>query len=147
MHEQDDHEKLTTLTNPPTAPALQSLRERFLRFIHGDTLMNLRLATKWWDAVVDALLADCVKIGVMIVHDGKDISSDVAEAREERRALAYEVILLLNITKVGDYACYFVKFLVVVDIPEGIESIGENAFRCCFDLTTVSLPTTLTLIC
>ncbi|GMH67236.1 hypothetical protein TrLO_g1400 [Triparma laevis f. longispina] len=102
---------------------MQSLRERFLRFVRGDTLMNLRLATKWWDAVVDALLVDCMKIGVMIVHDGKDISSGVAEAREERRAIAYEVVLLLNITKVGDYACYFVKFLVVVDIPEGIESI------------------------
>ncbi|GMI12332.1 hypothetical protein TrLO_g13336 [Triparma laevis f. longispina] len=30
---------------------------------------------------------------------------------------------------------------------QGQGPIGENAFRCCFDFTTVSFPTTLTLIC
>ncbi|GMH78712.1 hypothetical protein TrLO_g1456 [Triparma laevis f. longispina] len=36
--------------------------------------------------------------------------------------------------------------LVIVDIPEGIESIGRSAFHYCRSLTTVSFPTMLTSI-
>ncbi|GMH73845.1 hypothetical protein TL16_g06300 [Triparma laevis f. inornata] len=57
--------------------------------------------------------------------------------------LTMRVIFLLNITKVGENACAFAENLVVVDIPEGIQSIGWCAFHYCISLTTVSFPTTL----
>ena len=91
-------------------------------------MMTLRLATKAWKAVADAFIDERVKSGAMIVHGGKDISFKVVIARKERRKLATRVIFLINITKVGERACKFAISLVVVDIPEGIERIGEHAF-------------------
>ena len=56
------------------------------------------------------------------------------------------VIFLLDITKVGECACKWAANLVLVDIPEGIEIIGDGALEHCSSLTTVSFPTTLTPI-
>ena len=53
------------------------------------------------------------------------------------------MIFLLNITRVGGSACEKAVNLVVVDTPEGVESIGYTAFMQCSSLTTVSFPTTL----
>ncbi|GMI07656.1 hypothetical protein TrLO_g13220 [Triparma laevis f. longispina] len=101
--------------------------------------MRLKLATKAWKATADALINEGVKSGEIMIHDGKDIS----EARGERRKLAMRVVLLLNVTKVGKFGCFYAANLVVVDIPEGIKSIGHAAFCSCHSLTTVSFPTTL----
>ena len=64
----------------------------------------------------------------------------------ERHGLATRVIFILDFTRIGQYACYYAVNLVVVDIPEGVKSIGDDAFFCCSSLTTVSFPTTLTSI-
>ncbi|GMH59308.1 hypothetical protein TrLO_g1566 [Triparma laevis f. longispina] len=81
--------------------------------------MSLRCATKGWNAAADALIDERVESGAMIVYNGKNISN---------RSLALRVIFLLNITKVRDYACYYAANLaVVVNIPEGVESIGKEA--------------------
>ena len=122
------------------------LRRYFVEFVPVDALMALRLATKGWNAAADALIDEGVRSGELIVHDGKDISYDEAYAREERCALATRAIFLLNITKVGKWACRWADNLVVVDIPEGVESIGFQAFWGCSSLTTVSFPRTLTSI-
>ncbi|GMH52502.1 hypothetical protein TL16_g01243 [Triparma laevis f. inornata] len=112
--------------------------------VQGDTLMTLRMATKVWRRVVDAFIDERVASGAMIVHDGKDIRFGSVLAREERRELVTLVIFLLNIKKVGEQECMWATNLVVVDIPEGVQSISRAAFFRCYSLTTVSFPTTLT---
>ena len=146
-------ESLTILTTVSTAPATsdQSMhtpefRIHFVEFVHVQTLMAFRVATKGWNAAADAQIDEGVRSGDLMVHGGKDISWRWQYPREERRKLVTRVIFLLNITKVGDYACAYAINLVVVDIPEGVGSIGLRAFKDCTSLTKVSFPTTLTSI-
>ncbi|GMH53560.1 hypothetical protein TL16_g01478 [Triparma laevis f. inornata] len=121
-------------------------RRLLVPFLPNDTLMAIRLVSKPWSRVADGFISDGVESGAMIVHDGNDISFDEAFARKERRCLVTRVISLLNIMKVGKCACFLATNLVVVDIPKGIESIGNEAFQGCSSLTTVSFPRTLTSI-
>ena len=86
---------------------------------------------------------ESVESGSMIVHSGNDLKFSIHWG--ERRERVMWVIFLLNITKVGDHACSGAN-IIVVDIPEGVESIGWNAFYYCCSLTTVSFPTTLIAI-
>ncbi|GMH65068.1 hypothetical protein TrST_g3423 [Triparma strigata] len=51
-----------------------------------------------------------------------------------------KVVFLLNITKVGVYACYYAFNLVVVDIPEGITIIGRSSFSGCSSLKDIKFP-------
>ncbi|GMH59993.1 hypothetical protein TrST_g7679 [Triparma strigata] len=57
-----------------------------------------------------------------------------------------KVVFLLIITKVRDYACYYASNLVVVDIPEGITSIGISSFGGCWSLKEIKFPKSLTSI-
>ena len=66
---------------------------------------------------------------------------------------ATKVVFLLNVTKVGDYACcardracMYASILVVVDIPEGITSIGYRSFSRCSSLKEIKFPKSLTSI-
>ncbi|GMH71655.1 hypothetical protein TL16_g05711 [Triparma laevis f. inornata] len=106
-------------------------RRHFVDFVPVDALMALRLATKGWNAAVDALIDEGVESGTMIVHGGKDISFYAAEAHYARRKLPKRVVFHLNVTKIGANACYCAINLVIVDILEGVHSIGVNAFRRC----------------
>ncbi|GMI18724.1 hypothetical protein TrLO_g4591 [Triparma laevis f. longispina] len=54
-----------------------------------------------------------------------------------------QVIFLLNIIKVGNFTYTYAVNLVVVDIPEGITSIGFAAFFACRNLAAVSFPKTI----
>ncbi|GMH77407.1 hypothetical protein TL16_g07396 [Triparma laevis f. inornata] len=146
-------ENLTTSTTVSTAPAATDqfmhtpeFRRYFVEFVMGDTLMNLRLATKGWKAAADAFIDEGVKSSAMIVHDGEDINWGAANARKKMRKLVTRVVFLLNVMKVVERECKLAVNLVVVDIPEGVESIGRGAFWNCYSLTTVSFPTTLTWI-
>ncbi|GMI01861.1 hypothetical protein TrLO_g3159 [Triparma laevis f. longispina] len=143
----------TTLTTVSTVPAATDqfmhtpeFRRHFVDFVPVDTLMALRLATKGGNTVADVLIYEGVSSGLLMVHDGKNISDNAAEALKGGGALATRVVFLLNITKVGENACYDAINLIVVDIPEGVESIGKEDFCACFSLTTVHFPTTLTSI-
>lgn len=51
----------------------------------------------------------------------------VATAREH----ITKVFLLLNITQIGKSTCRYAANLIVVDIPEGVEYIGDFAFYGC----------------
>ena len=102
----------TTLTTVSAAPAATDqfihtpeFRRHFVEFIHVQTLMALRVVTKGWNVAADALIDEGVASGVMMVHDGKDISWKVVRPRLERRKLLTRVIFLLNITQVGGLAC------------------------------------------
>ncbi|GMH60372.1 hypothetical protein TrLO_g3812 [Triparma laevis f. longispina] len=78
----------------------------------------------------------------------KDPSWDVGGGLEyvkAKREPVKRVIFLLNIMTVGDGACCYTS-LFVVDIPEGVERISDNAFYACRSLTTISFSTTLTSI-
>ncbi|GMH52609.1 hypothetical protein TrLO_g10370 [Triparma laevis f. longispina] len=121
-------------------------RRHFVEFVHVQTLMTPRSTTKGWKAAAEEVIDEGVRSGELLVHDGRDISWNLAEARRERRKLVTRAIFFLNVTKVGDYACSPAVNLVVVDIPDGIVSISRAAFGRCRSLTTVSFPTTFTSI-
>ena len=118
---------------------------RFLFVLNAplDTLMKMRLLCKDWRRVVDKFVDEKVDSGEMIAHGGNDISYMEADAQRERRSLVTQVVFLLDITKVGGRTCCWAAHLDVVEIPEGVESIGDMAFSGCSSLTTVSFPTTL----
>ncbi|GMH72157.1 hypothetical protein TL16_g05843 [Triparma laevis f. inornata] len=146
-------ENSTNSTTVSTVPATTDqfmftpeFRRHFVEFVPGDTLMTLRLATKGWKVAAEAFIDEGVRRDVIIVHDGNDLHWKVAKARHERRMLVTRVIFLLNITQIGERACTWASNLVVVEIPEGIESIGERAFNGCRNLTAVFFLTTLTSI-
>ncbi|GMH75115.1 hypothetical protein TrLO_g12824 [Triparma laevis f. longispina] len=122
-------ESLSTLTTVPTVPTTTdqfiftpAFRRHFFKYVPGDTLMRLRLATKGWKAAADVFIDEGMRRGPIIVHGGNDISIYATNDRKESLELVTRVLFLLNVTKVGEYACYAFN-LVVVDIPEGIESI------------------------
>ncbi|GMH77504.1 hypothetical protein TL16_g07431 [Triparma laevis f. inornata] len=146
-------QNLTTSTAVSTVPATTDqfahtpeFRRHFVEFVHVHTLMALRVVTKGWNAAAGSLIDEGVESGELLVHDGKDITMNYGDPREERLKLITQVIFLLNITKIGTYACCDAINLIVVDIPEGMRSIGEYAFGSCTSLTTLSFPTTLTPI-
>ncbi|GMH76192.1 hypothetical protein TrLO_g4025, partial [Triparma laevis f. longispina] len=121
-------------------------RRHFVEFVPVDALMALRLATKGWNAAADALIDEGVRSGELMVHDGRDRIARLSVAQAERRKLVTRVVLILNITKVGDRAYWWAVNLIVVDIPEGVESIGQSTFAECKSLITVCFSTTLALI-
>ena len=83
--------------------------------------------------------------GEIIVHGGNDVSFGEAYsgARKERMEQVTKVVFLLNTTTVGDHACYKASILVVVDIPEGITSIGRSSFAYCSSLKVIKFPKSL----
>jgi len=97
-------------------------RRLLVGLVMGDTLMTLRLATKAWKAVVEEVIDQGVESGAIMVHDGKDISYQVAVAREERLKLATRVLFLLNITKVGVRACSYSINLVLLISPMALRA-------------------------
>ncbi|GMH87206.1 hypothetical protein TL16_g10782 [Triparma laevis f. inornata] len=153
----------STLTTVSTAPAAtdqfmftDDFKRLLVGLVQGDTLM-----TKAWKRVVDAFIDEGVKSGAMIVHGGADCVFEpefgkdeegqkeyeewmraFGDSQRERRRLVMRVIFLLNITKVGENACTLAANLIVLDIPEGVQSISRHAFSYCYSLTTVSFPKT-----
>ncbi|GMH92447.1 hypothetical protein TrST_g1898 [Triparma strigata] len=122
-------------------------RRLFVGFVMVDTLVTMRWLDKKWHKVVEKKLTELEDepYGEIIVHGGNDISSNEAEsdAREERMGQVTKVVFLLNITKVGVYACYKASVLVVVDIPEGITIIGDYSFWGCSSLKEIKFPKSL----
>lgn len=57
-----------------------------------------------------------------------------------------EVVIPDGVTQIAPKA-FFVSDVTDVTIPEGVKSIGNNAFALCESLTTVHLPQSLTHIC
>ncbi|GMH97859.1 hypothetical protein TrST_g11249 [Triparma strigata] len=125
-------------------------RRLFVGFVMVDTLVAMRWLDRKWHKVVEKKLTEFEDepFGGLIVHGGNDISGDVAYgvARKERMKQVTKVVFLLNITKVGDRACYDANNLVVVDIPEGITVIGDWSFMCCSSLKEIKFPKSLTSI-
>ncbi|GMH82032.1 hypothetical protein TrST_g3246 [Triparma strigata] len=131
-------------TGAPSFFDTDDFRWSFSRIVTPDLLMKTRMLSKAWLRVTDNFIDERVESGVMIVVGGNDMSVDrngwsvdEANALKERRSLVAQVVFLLKITKVGDHACLFSVNLVVVEIPEGVESISQGAFACCSSLTTV----------
>ncbi|GMH67472.1 hypothetical protein TrST_g2082 [Triparma strigata] len=126
-------------------------RRLFVGFVMVDTLVAMRWLDRKWHKVVEKKLIELEEnepFGEIIVHGGNDINSDEADsdARKERMKEATKVVFLLNITKVGDRVCAHASILVVVDIPEGITSIGYYSFYDCSSLKDIKFPKSLTSI-
>ncbi|GMH60753.1 hypothetical protein TL16_g03117 [Triparma laevis f. inornata] len=141
--------KIASTTLPPPVDNFMATND-FLRYLSQfipvqDLLRTFRLVCKQWRDVAEEIIGQDVESGELMIHDGKDVMARY-EVLQERRKLVTRVVFLLNITKVGRFACIFAANLVVVDIPEGVDSIDDNAFEYCSSLTNVSFPTKLTSI-
>jgi hypothetical protein len=112
-------------------------------YIDPVSLWSLRSVDKAWQVVVDRRIDGLVGGGSLIVHEGNDISVDKAIALRERRMNVTDVVFLLNITTIGEYACLYCVSLVTVVAPEGVESIGNFAFFNCTSLLNVTFPKSL----
>ncbi|GMH96059.1 hypothetical protein TrST_g925 [Triparma strigata] len=125
-------------------------RRLFVGFVMVDTLVAMRWLDRKWHKVVDKKLNELENepFGDIIVHGGNDVSLDEANyaMRMERMKQVTKVIFLLNITNVGDRACYRASILIVVEIPEGITSIGDGSFASCRSLKEIKFPKSLTSI-
>ncbi|GMH86201.1 hypothetical protein TL16_g10468 [Triparma laevis f. inornata] len=139
----------STLTTVSTVPApvddfMHTLEFKIscIPFVHEQSLTALRILNKEWNGVADVLIDEGVKSCTMMVHDGMNIICGLAYARNDERKLVTRVVFLLNITKVRQCACWAAN-LVVVDIPEGVERIGDCAFYLCESLTNVYFATAL----
>lgn len=56
------------------------------------------------------------------------------------------IILLSNLTSIGDYAFYGCNSLTSIEIPEGVTSIGISAFDGCSSLSEITIPQSVTTI-
>ncbi|GMH92351.1 hypothetical protein TrVE_jg2605 [Triparma verrucosa] len=125
-------------------------RRLFVDFATVDTLVAMRWLDRKWHKVVEKELNELENepFDEFIVVGGNDISWEEADsdARVQRMEQVTKVIFLLNITKVGDRACFEASNLVVVDIPEGITSIGGHSFNGCSSLKDIKFPKALTNI-
>lgn len=83
-----------------------------------------------------------------LIVDGKNISREEADspAHIQNRSKVTQVLFLLNITQVGSRACDMSINLLHVEIPEGVQEIGEGAFYSCENMLTISFPSTLRII-
>ncbi|GMH95798.1 hypothetical protein TrVE_jg12760 [Triparma verrucosa] len=125
-------------------------RRLFVGFVMADTLVAMRWLERKWHKVVEKKLIELEDepFGEIIVHGGNDISADEATSavRHERMPQVTKIVFLLNITKVGDFACSWASNLVVVDIPEGITIIGGYSFNSCSSLKEIKFPKSLVSI-
>ncbi|GMI15258.1 hypothetical protein TrVE_jg260 [Triparma verrucosa] len=110
----------------------------------------MRWLDRKWHKVVEKKLTEFEDepFGEIIVHGGNDVSDDEAysAARKEKTKQVTKVVFLLNTTKVGAFACLYANNLVIVDIPEGITSIGKESFSQCYSLEDIKFPKSLTSI-
>ena len=116
---------------------------RLLSFLSPSMFLTVRCLSREWRAVAQPAIDGIFEGGTLLVHDGKDINQEDAYSRSERRVSITQVMFLLNITRVGEYACKWAVNLATVEIPEGVTSIGCGAFWCCSKLTSVTFPKTL----
>ncbi|GMI14058.1 hypothetical protein TrLO_g2121 [Triparma laevis f. longispina] len=101
------------------------------------TLMSIRLVNKVSRIITEQFVFTGKRRGAFIVHDGCDRHRNTSgEELTKMRKNITQVIFPLNITKVGVYACTYARNVVVVDIPEGVDSIGYHAFGGCISLIT-----------
>ncbi|GMH98037.1 hypothetical protein TrST_g14300 [Triparma strigata] len=125
-------------------------RRLFVGFVMVDTLVAMRWLDRKWHKVVEKKLTELEDepYSDIIVHGGNDVSFSYHEvdARNERMKQVKKVVFLLDITKIGDRACFKASILVVVDIPEGITIIGFASFANCSSLKDIKFPKSITSI-
>ena len=56
------------------------------------------------------------------------------------------IILLNNLTSIGDYAFQYCNSLTSIEIPSSVTSIGRSAFGSCSNLTSIDIPNNVTNI-
>ncbi|GMH70256.1 hypothetical protein TrLO_g1617 [Triparma laevis f. longispina] len=105
-----------------------------------------RLVSKPCQRIAEEIIDRDFESGVLKVLNERDFSDVSQKAFREKNAPATQVIFLLNVTHIGDFACHLAANLVFVEIPEGVVSIGKKAFSFCDNLTTVIFPKSLTSI-
>ncbi|GMH59864.1 hypothetical protein TL16_g02917 [Triparma laevis f. inornata] len=91
-------QNLTTSTTVSAAPAVVNefmhtpeFRRYFVEFVHVQTLIALRFATKAWKVVAEKVIDEGVRRGELFVHDGKDTIMYHNDPLEERRKLVTRV--------------------------------------------------------
>ena len=85
-------------------------------------MWSLRFVNKAWQNVVDPCIDELMEGGSLLVHGGNDISVDKAIALEEKRRSVTDVVFLLNITTIGEWACFHCESLVTVVVPRALRA-------------------------
>ncbi|GMH95833.1 hypothetical protein TrST_g12228 [Triparma strigata] len=155
----DDDSELSEGSKEPAAAVVggddfmhtDDFRRLFVGFVMVDTLVAMRWLDTKWHKVVERKLIELEEdepFGEIIVHGGNDVSLSKVDSHawRERNKQVTKVVFLLNITKVGGHACYLASNLVIVDIPEGITSIGWASFGGFSSLKDIKFPKSLTSI-
>ena len=88
------------------------------------------------------------KTYVLDIKGSGEISFESAEAADwyEVRHSVKEINMSEGITKIGNYAFYYMPELTDVDIPDSVTALGDYAFAFCSSLDGVELPAGLTSI-
>ncbi|GMH69202.1 hypothetical protein TrLO_g15719 [Triparma laevis f. longispina] len=132
--------------NPRTSDFINTIdfKRHFVEYVHVDMLLTMRELCEEWEGVAEAFISKMVERGVLLVQGGEDTTWNII--LKERRKFITHVIFLQNSVQMGQCACSHAVNLVAVDIPEGVECLGFNAFFDCRNLTTTSFPAALKII-
>jgi len=116
----------------------EDFKRYLLPYVTHDTLPALLDTSVTWRRVLHAF---CEKLSLK-THNGNNVR---LFQRDEDTGYHHhrKVIFYLNIAQIGDRACGFEVNLRNVDIPDGVESIGESAFYQCINIINVTFPPTL----
>ncbi|GMI17339.1 hypothetical protein TrLO_g12477 [Triparma laevis f. longispina] len=135
----------TTTPAPPTSDFMNTndFRRLFLHFLPSPALMTIRLTCKAWRTVVNAYLDTNIANRSLLVHSGKDFSKKRAVELKGERKYVTKVVYLLNITQMGSFACRLCYSLTTVDVPSGISLLRECCFSYCVNLRAVKFPESL----
>ncbi|GMI11181.1 hypothetical protein TrVE_jg4508 [Triparma verrucosa] len=146
--------------------ASEDFMRLFLPYLFGVTFSAMRHLNHDWRRIHDEYVKRSVQEGIMILHDGKDVEGmeeisnidididtfaawqddDNFHERKMKVQHVRSIIFTCNLKTIGKFSCSLAERLVIVEIPEGVESIGQGAFAGCRSLSSISFPTTLTSI-
>lgn len=93
---------------------------------------------------ISGLTEECETLEIPAEIDGKTVVAIDSGAFASRLFTAVQLPDTLE--SIGDNAFIGCEFLESISIPEGVKSIGERAFERCFALVTVELPQSLETI-
>ncbi|GMH77598.1 hypothetical protein TrST_g5720 [Triparma strigata] len=124
--------------------ASEDFMRLFLPYLFGVTFSAMRHLNHDWRRIHDEYVKRSVQEGIMILHDGKDVEGmeeisnidididtfaawqddDNFHERKMKVQHVRSIIFTCNLKTIGKFSCSLAERLVIVEIPEGVESIA-----------------------